>query len=307
MQFDPSTEVIENCLLCGETDTREDKWFARKLGLTDPYGVVQCKHCGLRWLSPRPTAIAYRDIYTHENYFETKGPLDSYAPLAESRRPYFRSRIQAISKCFEPRPLRVLDVGAATGEFVDEARHAGHQAEGIELSSSAREEAMTKLGISLSGANVDELSERSAYDVIHMNHVLEHMPNPLTTLHSCRRLLKPRGLLVVEVPQQILNDLDRLKRVLPGARTPSFTTYSLHHTYFFTPATLARLLAAAGFEIQHIATSNPARTPLKPLRIKNLFLRIFLWATDRLRSGGNIIEVYSRPATSGLRAAGPNE
>ena len=49
-----------------------------------------------------------------------------------------------------------------------------------------------------------------------------------------------------------------------------------------------------GFRIDYLVTSNAKRTPLKPFNISNLVLLIFLWLSDKIHSGGNIIEVYAR-------------
>jgi hypothetical protein len=98
----------------------------------------------------------------------------------------------------------------------------------------------------------------------------------------------------VEVPQQFDNDLDRLKSYLGLARAPRFNQYSLHHTYFFTPSTLVRLVDNSGFGLLALSTTNPMHTPLWPPSPANWFLRGFLWAADRLHHGGNIIELYAR-------------
>ena len=114
------------------------------------------------------------------------------------------------------------------------------------------------------------------------------------TLKECYRILKPQGLLVLELPQQFLNDLDRLKSLLKIQKVPRFNAYSLHHTYFFTPGNLNRLIEDTGFKVDHLATANANRTPLFPFSVKNAVLRLYLWLADKLHKGGNIIEVYAR-------------
>lgn len=132
-----------------------------------------------------------------------------------------------------------------------------------------------------------------------MNHVFEHLPLPVEILAACRRMLASKGVLVLEVPLQFYNDLDRLKRILLLNKKPRFNAYSLHHTYFYTPDTLAKLLVKQNFDIESLRTANPHRTPLTPFRFKNLFLRYFLWAADFLHQGGNVIEVYARKRQAG--------
>jgi hypothetical protein len=116
-------------------------------------------------------------------------------------------------------------------------------------------------------------------------------------LRWCADRLAPGGLLILEVPQQFDNDLDRLRRWLrAGGKRPHFDAYSLHHTYFFNPDTMATLLRKAGFQIKSLSTFNQNKTPLWPPTLKNWILRPMLYAADALHRGGNIIEVYAMPA-----------
>lgn len=292
------TELVPACPICGHSDNERDWEFEALLGLIEPFGVRRCATCGLRWLSPRLTARGYVQLYEYENYFDGPRSVEYYPELARQRRSYFRHRIGRIERSLSPdsTSLRILDVGAATGEFVHEAALKGHQAIGIELSAGARAKAKESYGIDLLGNDLTELESTHSYDVIHMNHVFEHLPDPTEALRACHGLLRDGGMLVLEVPQQLHNDLDRLKRFMGMQRRPRFTAYSLHHTYFFEPESLTRLLSSNRFHVLSLRTSNAARTPLWPPSVKNLILRCYLQCADRLHRGGNIIEVYCRVA-----------
>jgi 2-polyprenyl-3-methyl-5-hydroxy-6-metoxy-1,4-benzoquinol methylase len=230
-------------------------------------------------------------------YFGGAGasPAD-YAGLAQARIDYMRSRIDRIGRMANVQgPLSMLDFGAATGEFVRAARDAGHHCTGIELSDDARATALQKNGVQLLPAHDAGDFEDAKFDVVHMNHVLEHMPDPLAHLRWCARVLKPGGLLVSEVPNQFDNDLDRLRRWLhAGGKRPQFDAYSLHHTYFFTPATMTESLTRAGFRLMKLATFNGNKTPLWPFKASNYLLWGLLGLSNWLHAGGNIIEVYAR-------------
>lgn len=289
------TEVIGRCILCGTTNPREDSRFYRLLGLRAPYGIVKCRECGLRWLSPRPTADGYRELYQYENYFASENAVECYASLACARRPYFAQRIRRVERlCTGPGKLKILDVGAATGEFVVEATRHGHDANGIELSAGAREAAYSLYGVRLNGGELSDYAQRT-FDVIHMNHVLEHMPDPSRTLSECHHLLRCGGVLVIEVPQQFDNVLERIQYTF-GLKRPEFNLYSLHHTYFFRAHHIRVLMAQAGFHTLRLATANLAYTPLWPFSLKNASLAALLYVSDVLSSSGNIIEAYARKA-----------
>ena len=293
-------ENVEGCLLCpGVAGEHDERWY-RYLGLVEPYDVLHCQQCGLRWLSPRPDAEGYRKLYSSDLYFGGKGasPAD-YQHEAKSRIGYWRARVKraASMRGAGDRQMSFLDYGAATGEFVRVAHDEGYACVGMELSADAR--AMAKKINHVSLLSLEQLKELNGvdFDVIHMNHVLEHMPNPLSHLQWCSTHLKDGGLLVVEVPQQFDNDLDRLRRLVHvGGKRSHFDAYSLHHTYFFTSRTLTALFETAGFKIKHLATFNPNKTPLWPPAFTNWVLRPALHAADVLHRGGNIIEVYAASA-----------
>jgi 2-polyprenyl-3-methyl-5-hydroxy-6-metoxy-1,4-benzoquinol methylase len=123
---------------------------------------------------------------------------------------------------------------------------------------------------------------------------LEHLPDPIQGIKSCYNALKINGIFIIEVPQELLNDLDVLKNILGMKKKGSFNPYSLHHTYFFSPAILSKALQQHGFEIIQLKTANLNYTPLKPFQLKNFLLRPFLYLADRLHHGGSIIEIFAR-------------
>lgn len=289
-------EVASTCILCGVEGAPDRRW-CEYLRLVPPFGVLKCASCQLRWLSPRPDAAGYQRLYSEALYFGGKGasPAD-YAALAGRRIDYFRARIRSIVQAAScGSALKMLDYGAATGEFVRAARDEGHECAGIEISDDARATAKYVNEVDLLPLDATQEIGDMVFDVVHMNHVLEHMPDPLMHLRWCHRVLKPQGLLVIEVPQQFDNDLDRLRRaLLVGGRQKRFDAYSLHHTFFFSPRSMHMLLRLAGFETLKVTTFDPGSAPLRPFSLKNLILRVVLGLADQLHGAGNVIEVLSR-------------
>jgi len=226
----------------------------------------------------------------------TSASPSNYARLVSTRHGYFNARLQALEVMLGPAPLKILDFGAASGDFVAIARRRGHACDGVELSKDARRTARSAYGIELlSGEEVGKLPT-GEYDVVHMNHVLEHMPDPASHLRWCHDQLKPAGVVVIEVPQQFDNALDRLRRALSsGGRNPRFDAYSLHHTYFFSPGNLAGLCRRAGLEVVRHRTFNPAATPLWPVSLRNWILYGLLRPVDAIAAAGNIIEIVAAP------------
>jgi 2-polyprenyl-3-methyl-5-hydroxy-6-metoxy-1,4-benzoquinol methylase len=97
----------------------------------------------------------------------------------------------------QPSKGLILDIGAGTGEFLAVAGKDGWKTVGVEPSDKAKAIAKSK-GVSFV-ENTSELESHSC-DVISMWHVLEHVPNLDEQIKELKRLLKPKGTLIVAVP-----------------------------------------------------------------------------------------------------------
>jgi 2-polyprenyl-3-methyl-5-hydroxy-6-metoxy-1,4-benzoquinol methylase len=97
----------------------------------------------------------------------------------------------------QPHKGKILDIGAGTGDFLFIAKQNGWQTTGVEPSDKARKIAISK-GISFV-ENTTQIEDHS-FDVITMWHVLEHVPDLEQQKKELKRLLKPKGVLVIAVP-----------------------------------------------------------------------------------------------------------
>lgn len=91
----------------------------------------------------------------------------------------------------------VLDIGAGVGDLVKSLQENGVEARGFEPSEKARLFAKEK-GIDLH-SNLDSF-ELQKFDLISMYHVLEHVPDVQQQKQEILRLLKPKGVLILALP-----------------------------------------------------------------------------------------------------------
>ena len=99
-------------------------------------------------------------------------------------------------------PARVLEVGCAHGGYVALLNWAGFTAVGTELSPWVAQFAHETFGVRvLSGLVEDQPLETGSMDVIVLNDVIEHLPDPVSTLSHCARLLAPDGFFVIQTPE----------------------------------------------------------------------------------------------------------
>jgi methionine biosynthesis protein MetW len=99
-----------------------------------------------------------------------------------------------------PNKGRMLDVGCGDGSAVKTAQDLGWSAEGVDFDPQAVEVARHKgLQVHLGGLTDCRYPDDS-FDLVLMNHVIEHVHDPLATLGEIRRLLRVGGMLVVTTP-----------------------------------------------------------------------------------------------------------
>ena len=138
---------------------------------------------------------------------------------------------------------RLLDVGCSAGLFLELARDAGWDVHGIEPSEWLAERARARLGgelISCSSFEQTPLSD-ATFDVVCLWDVLEHVTDPDQVLAKASRILRPGGILALNVP----NLQSRIARLL-GPRWPLLLP---EHLFFFSPASLRLLFARHGFTV----------------------------------------------------------
>lgn len=149
--------------------------------------------------TPRPEDDNLSAYYESKDYISHSDSSNSlFDKIYQIVRNYtLRKKIKLVSS-FELSEKLILDIGAGTGDFLVQCKKSGWKVEGVEPSKNARDLAENKLGTKLK-TQISELGTEK-YDVITMWHVLEHVPNLIDYVSQLNGLLKPKGTLVVAVP-----------------------------------------------------------------------------------------------------------
>jgi SAM-dependent methyltransferase len=224
---------------------------AHRLGLGVPSSIYQCRGCELIFPDPMPVPSHidehYGDAeeYFVEHSFEGKqagyeGVLDSLAELGAT-------------------PGRLLDIGAGRGELLRAALMRGWDAVGLEPAAN-----FARVARQYSGAQVVEakLEQRpfpeNSFDAVTLGAVLEHVFNPAALLIEINRVLRPGGVLWLDVPNEagLFYLLGNLYQRIRGRDwvvnlSPTFPPY---HVFGFTPKALRCLLRVTGFESIRLKT-----------------------------------------------------
>ena len=233
--------------------------------------LVRCVGCGLVYVNPRPALEElerrYERSYFH-NSDPTFGGYEDYEGDAKDILRTFRRRMPSLARHLGGANPRLLDVGCATGAFLEVAREAGWRGEGVDISEYALSRAQEKGFDVHRGTLPGVLLPAESYDLLTLWDVIEHVPDPTATLAECRRALRPGGILAISTPDAG----SLLARVLRG-RWLGFRSLD-EHLYFFSRRTLSAMLAEAGFEVREIRSAGKYLTLARLVERLRFYTRI---------------------------------
>ena len=138
--------------------------------------------------------------------------------------------------------VKLLEVGCATGEFIKTCRQRfGWEVAGIEPNRRLSD-ALSREGYPVVPSTLEEAEiPAEQYDVVSLFNVLEHLWDSVYSVKRINRLLKPGGLMVVEIP-----DFDSPSRRRFGKHW--FLYHLPRHLSHFTKKSLTSLMEECGFE-----------------------------------------------------------
>jgi 2-polyprenyl-3-methyl-5-hydroxy-6-metoxy-1,4-benzoquinol methylase len=222
-----------SCHACGEV---EYKPFIRE----PDHQVVRCVRCGLYYVNPVPTAKVLKQWVQDS---------DAYTKDQIIKRDFFRRRADRLCERVETllKPGRLLDIGCAIGTELSVANERGWIGTGIEFANSSIEFARNE-GLDIRQQELISVGfPRASFDLITMNHMLEHVAHTGSFMKEVRRILSDNGLLFISLPNVYAWKF-YFRR---GAYAWTF-----HHDHYihFSVRTLARFLNRYRFEIIEIST-----------------------------------------------------
>lgn len=306
------------CNLCGGSDTVPLFGVTDKsTGQEQQFNVVRCRLCDLVYVNPRPTQDVISQYYPQASYYSysfqdqdtLKRRIRNYVLEEQGGYSHRGKNVIAVrvigkllAKLTKSHILmfvpslpngKALDVGCGCGELLLWLqRHGWGEVRGVELSQGAADLA-NKHGLNVfCGELVHAHYPDRYFDFIALNHVLEHMHDPMQTLKEVHRILKPDGLLLVGVP-----NFGSFENIVFGKRQ-SILKEVPRHLYHFSRMTMTRMLDESGFRVTRTAGKTffiPSvnRESLK-LVFKNESTAKFLWALYRLSVERPIRYLFSR-------------
>ncbi len=285
-----------NCKLCGGGEL--ERLYTHESGLP----LLACRNCGLLFFPSAPGK--------EREYWFTGGSrhnVEVYTDPAVLRMDRVRfMRYLRLMDAESPRG-KLLDYGCGVGTFLKCAQDRGWEAYGLDISERAVSHARA------CGLPVWTLEEHlrgeaptaqaSAFEVVTMWDVLEHVENPHGTLQLVASLLKEGGVLFLETPTvdyPLRRWSLRIAQLTQGRLDWARFLFYPDHTLYFSEATLSQLLQAHGFRViwAKRVTTSPQKV-MRKLRLvhrSGVWLSTAAWLVLRLTRilGGNKLLVCAR-------------
>ena len=199
--------------------------------------IYRCDTCKTLYLYPIPET--YADLYD-AHYFMGGEKGYGYPNYDEEKQVTVRT-FETYLDLIESRTRRgtILDIGAATGFFLERARVRGWKPIGVEIADHARE-LMAKKGIRAERDTGSLSSLKGEMDAVTLLDTIEHTDAPDAMLASAHALLKKNGILALNTP-----DAGSWFARLAGKAW--HLIIPPEHVYLFTKKSLFMLLERNGF------------------------------------------------------------
>ncbi|MBH10765.1 MAG: hypothetical protein CMG74_10530 [Candidatus Marinimicrobia bacterium] len=176
---------------------------------------VCCLRCGLIYLNPMPCQESLNEYYSSKT-------LNIGLPDYN-----MQNRIQLIKNIITDKSKTVVEIGSNNGSFVNECKKFIDNIYGIDIGDSEE-------------SNEINTIKNESVDIFILNHVMEHLPDPMDYLNQLHSKLNNNGKIICEVPI--------IEKYLKVKNNALYHEHLLH----FSENTLKLLFKIAGFKINMI-------------------------------------------------------
>jgi len=262
---EPEPRVIVSCEVCGTDQVRPVTGWLRDEESADElpprfrdleFRFVRCIRCGLVYMRERPSPadldVFYGEAYKcFESYADRGAIMNALAGLVA------RGKLKQIRSYMPAGNHRLLDYGCGAGTWLDLMQGMGCEFDmiGMDVTEGPLAEMRAR------GIEAWCCDERTMFDhvapgsigVIHLFHVIEHVPDAGKVLEALHRALAPGGVVIGQTPNLAST----------GCRFWGDLWNQWHvprHLVLFSDDTLRRRAEMAGFEVVEIKSSISGAT-----------------------------------------------
>ena len=215
------------------------------------FTLHSCEACRCLFLHPMPDSAEIARFYPADYWWNARksGTLKKLESIY--RKFALRDHIAFITKAAGNRTgLDVLDVGCGSGTLLGLLKHRGFHTTGVDFSAEAAKIAAIENSVDVAvGSLEDAHFPDQAFDMVTLFHVMEHVSNPRVVLAEVVRVLKPDGVMILQVP-----NIESWQFKIFGARW-----YGLdipRHLIDYSRNSMLKLLADSGFVVTRVRHFN---------------------------------------------------
>jgi SAM-dependent methyltransferase len=192
------------CPICGSattwlyrTDVADLEYFVVP---PRPFAMQKCGDCSSEFLTPRPLESELPPFYPSDYHAYNENHSGVARLLVQFRA---RSRARFYGRLIGSRSGRIFDVGTGDCRHFDELRRfLDLECAGVEIQSDVAAKGRARGYDVLEGTleTADLTDHAGRYDIVSMNHILEHVVSPRTMLERAFDLLRPGGHVIGQLP-----------------------------------------------------------------------------------------------------------
>ncbi len=284
-------EFVNKCPVCAYTIATEvlisvDRLIRRQ----ERFPLMRCPNCGLHYLYMRPTRTHIENYYPDEYEPYNVNKRNFYIELQDMlMSSYFRKNKSVQDIIFgliyqfiygdfpivKTKNPRVLDIGCGNGLLIHSLKKNGMDVYGVDMSRKSVDFAQKKLGLrNVKQEKIENIKyPNSQFDVIVMNHVLEHVYYPRGMFVKLSKFLKENGTIIITTPNTSAVNFSIFGKDWFPLETP-------RHLVLFNRTSVAKLSEISGLRIKKIVHDRSSHALLHSIKYKfgiNIsFLKIFL-------------------------------
>lgn len=202
--------------------------------------MVKCKNCGFIYSDDPNRKVEYKESYP--SYISESNLLKKVRNII------LIIRAKKIEKLI-PKNAQVLEIGCGTGDFLCTLKKRGfNNLTGVEVSKFASK-ICKKKGLNIYTGDFMEVKlNNNYYDLVILQHVIEHFPKPEIVFSNLIRILRKKGFIVILTPNG-----DSIERRIFGR---FWYGWSLpYHYVIFSRNTISKLLEKKRFIVRKISYS----------------------------------------------------
>lgn len=190
---------LKMCPMCGSPETAviSEVYLAGQL---DFFQTSACKKCLFTYRSIYPSLAWFERCWEKLDEKVFGKEVKIFNPEGEQlRKERYEEYLGFLSKYGKG---TLLDIGAAWGTGANVFKEAGYTVEAIEPEVAKRNHLEKGFGIPVVGSSIQEFlaNPLKQYDFITFSHCLEHLEEPAAVINHLGKIVKPTGVVYLEIP-----------------------------------------------------------------------------------------------------------